>query len=86
VHFDSPTIAAEGVLNLLLRKAIAADIIIGDWDRTKRAFAEKIKTSVMPDQSSSAFQKALGVVREDGLSPSIMLGTENVPWTICRRT
>jgi thiamine pyrophosphokinase len=73
-HFDLPIIAADGASILLLRKNIAADVVIGDWDSAKEPFAEKTKKVVIRDQSSSDFQKALKFIQENDLSPSIVLG------------
>jgi thiamine pyrophosphokinase len=73
-HFALPIIAADGASNLLFQKGIAADVVIGDWDSIKKPIAEKTKKIVIKDQSSSDFQKALKFVRENHLSPSIILG------------
>jgi thiamine pyrophosphokinase len=74
LHFDLPIIAADGASNLLLRRGIAADVIIGDWDSVKEPIAERTKKIVIKDQSFSDFQKALRFTQENHLLPSIVLG------------
>ncbi|MDR1590693.1 MAG: thiamine diphosphokinase [Puniceicoccales bacterium] len=73
-HFDLPIIATDGAANLLLRKGIVADVVIGDWDSVREPIGEKTKKIVIKDQSSSDFQKALKFAQENHLSPSIVLG------------
>ncbi|MDR1434793.1 MAG: thiamine diphosphokinase [Puniceicoccales bacterium] len=72
--FNLPIIAADGAYDLLQKKNITADIIIGDCDSVKGTIGEKTKKIAIGDQSFSDFQKALKFLREARLLPSIVLG------------
>jgi thiamine pyrophosphokinase len=73
-HFDWPIIAADGAYNLLWEKGIVADIVIGDCDSIRAPIASKTRKIVVENQNFSDFQKALKFVRENRLSPPIILG------------
>ncbi|MDR2806799.1 MAG: thiamine diphosphokinase [Puniceicoccales bacterium] len=73
-HFDLPIIATDGAYDLLRRKGIEADVVIGDDDSVKQSVRAKTKKIVIKDQSLSDFQKALHFTQTHDLSPSVILG------------
>ncbi|MDR1303446.1 MAG: thiamine diphosphokinase [Puniceicoccales bacterium] len=73
-HFNLPIIAADGAYNLLLEKGIVADVAIGDCDSIRAPIAPQTRKIVAENQDFSDFQKALKFVRENRLSPPIILG------------
>lgn len=71
-----PIVAADGAANLLLKKSILPDVIIGDLDSINLNNFDKSIIFHAQDQNFTDFQKALFYLKKQNLLPSLICGVD----------
>lgn len=73
-RIKKPIIAADGAANLLLKKSIIPDLVIGDLDSVNKKDFDQSTIIHIANQNFTDFQKALFYLKQHKLLPTLVCG------------